>query len=231
MRPARCLLLLFVILSAGESIAQNYDADSVLYTPIPKEKPSRKPLPIFRDTSTVRSGVLYFFNVNMGPLPDCSDCGTNALFLSASTIHGITIGKKLRVAAGMGVDSYYAWQVVPFFGNVSYDLVGTKNAHALFIQAQYGVSAASRGDREEDWALVDTDGGQYMSAQLGYRLKYHDINFAILAGMKRQYLYSYYEYPGNPYFEDGIWKTGTTNTRNVKTQLDRFMLMLSIGWR
>lgn len=212
--------------------AQEFDADSVYYSPISKSKskPKSKPLPIFRDTVPAGKYIGYFFNMNMGPLIGCDDCISKDVMFSFSTIHGVTVGRKLRTGIGAGFDSYTTWNTIPLFGNVSFDIAGTKNTHALFIQVQYGWAHAWHQKLESEWGLAGTTGGTYLSGQLGYRLRYHSVRFAILAGLKQQTVKSHFEYPGNLFFEDGIWKTGPLTTTDMTTRMDRFVVTLSIGW-
>lgn len=223
-------LVIPILLLATSMQAQEFDADSVYYTAIPKSQSSKKPLPIFRDTLAAGKYFDYFFNVNMGPLIGCDDCISKDVMFSFSTIHGVTIGRKLRTGLGAGLDSYYTWNAIPLFGNVSFDFAGSKNTHALFIQMQYGWAHAWHQKSENEWGLADTRGGTYLCGQLGYRLRYHSVRFAILAGVKQQRVLSHFEYPGNLYYEDGTWKSGPSTTRDVKTRMDRFVITLSVGW-
>ena len=98
--------------------AQDFEADSVYYTPISKsvESPKKKaPAKIFVDTVQHGKSIEYFFNIQVGPLIGCNDCGeSKEVTFTSSTIHGITIGKKLRTGIGIGFDSYDTWQTMPF---------------------------------------------------------------------------------------------------------------------
>jgi hypothetical protein len=228
-------ILLNLMLVTGVGYAQNFDADSVYYRPIPKTPQNAvkkiTPAKIFRDT--VRNDRLfrYFFNVQVGPLIGCNDCskGKDITFTS-STLHGTTIGKKLRTGIGIGFNSYHLWQTLPVFASASWDLLGTKNTQALFVQLDYGWSAAWKQYEDSDFALANVEGGKMIKAQVGYRIKYHNLKIAWAIGSKFQEVSAYYEYPTFYYNEEGMLVEGTPNTTTVKKDMKRLVLSLSIGW-
>lgn len=238
----RCVFLLIILVCSGSlAIGQDFEADSVFYTPIAK-KTGSKPTPkkIFRDTVENSRRIEYFFNVQSGALigkaPSgdligCTDCGeSKEITFSTATIHGITIGKKLRTGLGIGFDSYSDWKTLPLFGSVSWDLLGTKNTHALFIQANYGWSKPWRVKSGWD-NPTSVEGGQMASAQIGYRIKYHDATISLAVGPKTQRVYRYFEYPTYYYLSDGTMVEGTPSKTTIKEDLGRFMISLSVGWK
>lgn len=232
-----CIFILVSLMLFASAIhAQNFDADSIYYTPIPKaaESAAKKPFPrkIFLDTIQNDKLIQYFFNVQAGPLIGCNDCsqGKEVTFTS-STVHGITIGKKFRTGIGVGFDSYYSWQTLPLFGSVSWDLLGTKNTQALFVQFNYGWSKPWRKKTEWEYGFAGIDGGRMANAQIGYRIKYHDLKISLAIGSKRQQVYTYFEFPTFIYLEDGTMVPGTPSTTTVKQDMKRLMFSLAIGWK
>lgn len=227
------LSLLVVLILSGTVDAQDFEADSIYYTPISK-KTGNKPTPkkIFEDTITRRGGFEYFFNVQVGSLVGCNDCGQGKdVTTTATTVHGVTIGRKLRVGGGIGLDSYRAWQTLPIFGSVSWDLLGTRNTQALFVQFQYGW-AAGAWRRHEPWDTnFEVDGRQMINPGIGYRIKYHDVTIALAAGAKIQRVLTTWEYPSYYYTQEGMWVEGTPNKTTIREDMSRFMITMVIGWK
>jgi hypothetical protein len=225
--------LIVFLLTTAETYAQDFDSDSVYYTPIPSsnEKQARQ-RGIFHDTVENDRQYGYFFNLQVGSLVGCNDCSEGKeITFTASTIHGVTIGKKFRTGVGIGLDSYYNWQTMPVFISISTDVFGTKNTNAIFIQINYGWSQSWRNDPYEEYGLKDTDGGTMFGTQLGYRIKYHDIKISLSIGTKYQRVYTNYEYPTYYYTEEGVMKQGTPSTTIIQQSMNRFMFALTIGWK
>ena len=63
-------ILLFGIVATGYS--QSFEADSVFYAPL--EKPNEKKVKLNNESINPKT-VGYFFNLQMGPLIGCNDCG------------------------------------------------------------------------------------------------------------------------------------------------------------
>jgi hypothetical protein len=235
--------------------APDFDADSIYYTPIPKVKPTeqskrgsyatedqfveqtRKPNPfaagvIRADSVTSEKFIQYFFNVQVGSLIGCTDCiADKEVSFTASTVHGITIGNKLRVGGGLGFDSYYSWQTVPFFGSVSWDLLGTKNTNALFIQCNYGWSSPWRTEKAWEYGQTSVDGGQMFYGMAGVRLKYYDLRLSFSVGGKVQEVYTYIDSPTFYYDINGNPISGTSSTTTIAETMKRFAVTITIGWK
>ncbi len=224
-----------VLLIAATAIqAQNFDADSVYYTPIPvavKKEDHR--IKVFRDSLPNDKPYGYFFNLQVGPLIGCSDCSKGKeITFTASTIHGITIGKKLRTGLGIGLDSYTEWHTMPIFGSVSWDVFGTKNTNAIFLQFNYGWSKPWRNKSREqyEYGFKDVDGGRMVNTQIGYRIKYHDVRIALSVGTKYQRVSANYEYPNYYYIQQGA-NQGASNTRVIQHSMNRLQFALTVGWK
>jgi len=233
----KCTFILVGLMLIAQAIhAQNFDADSVYYTPIPKtvESVSKETSPrmIFRDTVQNDKLIQYFFNVQAGPMIGCKECekGKEVTFTS-STVHGITVGKKLRTGLGVGFDSYYSWQTLPLFGSASWDVIGTRNTQALFVQFNYGWSKPWRKQTAWENTPTGVDGGRMISTQIGYRIKYHDMRISLAAGSKFQRVYTYYETPSYYYLEDGTMVQGPSNRTTIKADMRRLMISMTIGWK
>lgn len=213
--------------------AQDYDADSVYYTPIDRTRPAtvERTVRVFRDTVRHQKFIRYYADVTVGMLTGCHDCVTGTEFTSStSTAHGITLGRKTRIGAGLGFDSYYMWNVVPVFGSASYDLVGTRNTHAVFVQFNYGYGMAWHTQQTYEPAPADVEGGVMLSAWMGYRIRYHGLRIGIAAGYKRQSTSLAYETPTWVPDGQGGWMPGTPSRTQVNIDLGRAVLNLSLSW-
>lgn len=219
----------------AEVNAQNFEADSVYYSLIPREpqKPTKKTtlLRIFKDTTRYAPRFQYFFNVQVGPvIGDDDHNGNNDITFTTSTLHGITLGRKLRAGIGLGFDSYDSWQSTPLYGSVSWDLLGTKNTQALFAQFDYGWSKAWKQRDDTDFDLADSKGGKMYNALIGYRIKYHKLKIGLSVGSKFQQVYAYYEYPTYYYTVEGIIMEGSPTKKTIQKDMKRLILSLVIGW-
>jgi hypothetical protein len=199
-------LFVFMILIIGETSAQTIPSDSV----------ARPKL------------ISYFFNVQSGPLVGCTDCKKVKNYsFSASTIHGLKIGEKLRAGVGLGFDTYRDWRVLPFFGSVSWDLFGKKNK--VFTQLNYGWARAWN-PYVEMFGYNAVKGGQSFAAMMGYRIAYGDMRIALLAGWKSQITTMSHEQPyyswlmANTVYESSFRQT-------TKSNLNRIAISLSVGWK
>jgi hypothetical protein len=185
--------------------------------------------PMSSDTLNRGKFISYYFNIQTGALIGCGDCkiGKEVTF-STSTIHGIRVGKKLRVGAGLGFDSYPNWQTLPLFGSVSWDLAGKKNV--IFTQLNYGWARAWKPFSEQEYGFKDANGGQTFSAMIGYRIRSGDIQVAVLAGYKFQlatayYTYDYYSWPSS------FSNNETATLQTIKENMNRLAISLSVGWK
>lgn len=182
-----------------------------------------------QDSSVVRK-LEYYFQIQTGALIGCTSCSDGKqISFSGSTIHGIKVGRKLRVGAGVGLDSYYEWNTIPVFGSVSWDIVGKKNA--LFAELNYGGTLASwRYVNFPEYGYQDSDGGTVYSYGLGYRIKYDKIRISAGVSRKTQVMTSYYEYP-TYYWDNNNYIMGEPSTKTVKNELNRLMVWVAVGWK
>lgn len=170
--------------------------------------------------------VAYFFSLQSGAL-----FGDQVTF-SASTIHGVKLGRKLRVGAGIGFDSFEDAQTMPLFGSASWDLFGKKNV--VFVQMNYGWAPyAWTPALKDSYGFKKINGGETFSAMIGYRIKYGDVRLAMLVGYKHQEVKIYSEYPIYYYsFLSSIAPGGyPTNSQTLSESMNRFAVSLSVGWR
>jgi hypothetical protein len=187
---------------------------------------------VFRDTTQSGKRVAYYFDMSLGALVGCSDCpdGTELTF-TTSTTHGVTMGRKTRIGLGAGFDSYLGWKTVPVFASASYDLVGTKNTHAVFVQAQYGWGFAWYQRSSFAGPPTDQNGGIVFATLIGYRVKYHNLRIAIATGYKRQSASLVYETPSWHPDEHGVWVEGTPHRATVDVDMGRAMLSVAFSWK
>ncbi|HRI78214.1 MAG TPA: hypothetical protein PLR06_01660 [Cyclobacteriaceae bacterium] len=165
--------------------------------------------------------IHYFFSVQSGLLAGKS---AESITYTASTIHGVVIGNRLRVGGGLGIDSYDQWQTSPLFGSIGYDLLSYGN-NGLFVQVNYGWSHGWM-QKQEGTASKSAGGGKMFNAMMGYRIKAGDLSVSISAGYKFQYVFSDYTY----------WYTNFGSTypgyrEHIDQDIERFVFSLGIGWR
>lgn len=234
--PLRAILLIFTATTSFINIAtaQSYDSDSIYYTPINRTSPPalERSVGVFQDTTQKHDLTSYYFDVSMGVLAGCSDCisGTEFTF-ATSTTHGITLGRKTRIGAGVGFNTYVGWQSLPLFGSVSYDVLGTKNTHALFVRGQYGWSHVWHHRLPNEMPAKDVQGGVMFGAFIGYRVRYHNLRISISGGFQQQQTTSVYETETWIPSDTGVWIRGTPNRTTVETTMGRGVLNLAFSWK
>jgi len=223
--------------------AQDFEADSIYYTPIPKVKPDpsgkdeqvRRANPFAEvpgDSTASNKYIQYFFNVQVGSLIGCSDCiSEKEVSFTASTVHGITVGDKFRLGGGLGFDSYMDWQTMPVFASLSWDLLGTRNTNALFLQFNYGFALPWRTEHLLEVGATGVDGGQMVYGMAGMRLKYHDLRISFSIGGKVQAVSSYFETPNFYWDVNGNPIQGTSTKTTIEETMKRLALTMSIGWK
>lgn len=221
--------------------AQDFDADSIYYTPIPKVKspePVKKISPFAEspaqagDTTLKKRFVDYFFNLQVGSLIGCDDCiSEKEVTISASTVHGATIGEKFRIGGGIGFDSYYNWQTMPIFASASWDVLGTRNTNALFLQFNYGWSMPWRTEKTWEYGETGVNGGQMVHGMAGFRLKYYDMRISFTLGGKYQSVSTYFETPTWYYDNNGNLVEGRSSRTTIEESLRRFSMAVTIGWK
>lgn len=227
---AATILTFFVGITA---IAQNFDSDSVYYSPIQKatSKQTQRLQKVQEDVRANSKKFSYFFTLQTGALIGCKECSFGReISFSSATVHGVTIGRKLRVGAGLGFDTYQNWQTVPLFGSVSWDLFGNKNKNALFLQFNYGWAKAMANMATLSY-YQDVDGGRMVSTQVGYRIRYHDLKIAFGIGSKYQRVSASYGYPSYYYDFVGTLVPGNFSRTTLRESMNRLSLMISIGWK
>ena len=174
--------------------------------------------------------VEYYYQFQSGALIGCTTCSDGKqISFSGSTTHGIKIGEKLRVGAGVGLDSYFEWNTMPVYGSVSWDLIGKKNA--LYAELNYGGALASwRSLEYQEYGYQKTDAGKVYSYGMGYRIKYEKLRISIGVGRKTQLVTSFYEYP-TYYWNNNNYVLGEPSRKTVKNEMNRLMLWLAVGWK
>ncbi|HEV8514265.1 MAG TPA: hypothetical protein VGQ59_13375 [Cyclobacteriaceae bacterium] len=220
------LLSLFIlVIRVSTAFSQEYDSDSVQYTPISKSTPKLK-------EEVISKQLEYFFNIQTGTLVGCNDCDKGKEFtFSVTTVQGVTIGNKFRAGIGIGFDSYQNWQTLPLYGMASWDLVGDKNKNALFVQVNYGwahpwfVRDGSYSYYSFD-PFTNVGGGRMLNPQIGYRVSYYNLKLSIVAGYKFQSI-TYKK----PYYYCPACDFSQTSYDEVTQDMNRVQLMMSVGWR
>ena len=227
------LLVLVNGIAVSMSLAQNYDSDSVYYTPIPNPKPARARRS--DDDKNNANPIAYFFIIQTGTLVGCNDCSKGKEFtFSAATIQGITIGRRLRTGIGLGFDSYQNWQTLPIYGMVSWDLIGNKNRNAVFVQMSYGwahpwfVKDGAYASYVAD-PFSSVEGGRMINPQIGYRINYYDLKLTVAIGYKFQQIH--YKKPGYFYPNCPQCDFPQLSFDEITQDMNRVQLVIGIGWK
>jgi hypothetical protein len=226
----KILPLFFLLCSVATSFAQeDYEADSVRYTALPKPTTSGK-----NKTELLPSSkkAQYFFTIQVGSLVGCNDCDRGKDFtFSAATVHGVSVGNKLRLGVGLGFDSYLNWQTLPLFGQASWDLFGSRDKNALFVQMAYGW-AHPWFVRSGQYSYYTSDpfqhieGGRMINPQIGYRIKYYDLRISFSLGYKHQNIS--YQVNNNIYCDPAACPPNL-QWSDVSRETDRFQFNLILG--
>jgi len=186
---------------------------------------------LLADTVKSSKQVAYFFYLQSGALIGCNECSRGkGVSFSGATVHGVKLGRRLRVGGGMGIDTYYNWNNLPVFGSISWDLLARKNA--FFVLLNYGGTLTSwKYSPFDEYGYKESNGGRMVNPMVGYRITYHDISISLLAGYKSQKMASFYEYPS--YYWDPIngQLLGDPMTTKMSRELNRFMISLTVGWK
>jgi hypothetical protein len=199
----------------------------------PPSKPNPFAVPLSRADSVISDRYIeYFFNVQVGALVGCNDCLVDKeVSFTASTVHGITVGNKFRLGGGIGFDAYYSWQTVPFFASLSWDVLGTKNTNALFVQVNYGYSSPWRTEKIIEYGETSVDGGQMFYGMAGFRLKYYDLRIAFTVGGKVQQVSTEFQSPTWYLDVNGNPIQGTSSRSVIDETMKRLAIGVTIGWR
>lgn len=178
--------------------------------------------------------VEYFYQVKMGTLIGCTKCSDGKqISFSGSTTHGIKLGRRVRVGAGFGLDSYLAWNIVPVFGSVSWDMPTKKNAaNALFVHFDYGGALAVwRPMIYIEDQFQDVEVQRNYTYGLGYRIKSNNLRISAGIGRKSQKVTSYYSYPTYYFNANGEYVMGEPSTQTTKNIYNRLMIWMAVGWK
>ncbi len=219
-------LSVLYILMLLPSFAQDFDRDSIFYTPIEKgltKKTIEPPEP--------KRKSHYYFNFLSGTLIGNSGInGEESATYSFTTTHGVRLGNRLSVGVGLGFDSYWGWKAMPVFGSLSYDLLGKKNR--LFVQLNYGKSWVKKAESQYEYGTTTYNGGGMINPSLGYKIVYHDLRLYILAGFKMQKVNMYTEYPGYySYANRLIAPTPNSSYSNTELSMNRAYFSIGFGWK
>lgn len=222
------------LIPAGKLSAQDFEADSIYYTPISKTSPvnEKGKYKVFNDTLPNTRPVRYYFDISVGTVVGCVDCPKRPEFtFTTSTTHGVTLGRKARAGLGAGFDTYAGWQTLPLFGSLSFDLFGTRNTHAVVVQLQYGWALAWYDVPDFTPSPADTNGGPVLATMLGYRLRYHNLFIVFTAGFKQQSTSVTYESENWTRNERGEWVLGRPNRRIIDIEFNRLSANIAFSWR
>ncbi|HYC86222.1 MAG TPA: hypothetical protein VEB86_13410 [Chryseosolibacter sp.] len=131
---------------------------------------------------TSRFALTYFNQFTAGGLLGKRENGGHTV--SASMIHGVR-WKWLSMAAGLSLDSYHEWNIVPVYGSIGLDLGRSPNS-GFFVQFSAGPSIVRHIDREFAFVVFKEEGGRMTYPSLGYRIRSEKWSMYVIAGYKFQ---------------------------------------------
>ncbi len=208
------------------TVAQNFEGDSIYYTPLGKnivQKATLEPLLV--------KNARYFFAFQSGALMGGSVIGEKGMTtFSFATTHGVRLGKRFGVGVGAGFDSYFGWKALPLFGSVSFDVLGKKNK--VFVQVNYGGAWVKKAKSPYEYGATTYDGGRMINPSVGYKIVYGDVRLYIQVGYKLQRITMNSEYPS--YFSYSYSRIAPLpNSSFSKTELsmNRAYFSIGFGWR
>ena len=215
------------ILVVFNTVAQDFDSDSIYYTPI--ERTITKV-----DTESINlpdKRIHYFFNFLSGALVGGSGINEEGMAtFTFSTVHGVRIGKRLSAGAGLGFDSYLGWKAMPLFGSLSYDLFGKRNK--VFVQLNYGTAWVSRIMTGYEYGNTSHTGSKMFNPSLGYKISSGNLRLYIQAGYKIQKINMYAVYPGYySYANRLIAPTPNSSYSNTELSMNRAYFSIGFGWK
>jgi hypothetical protein len=184
------------------------------------------------DTASIRRRISYFFTMGMGTMIGCNECkitGKTAGF-TASTTHGLRLGKRLSVGAGIGFDAYEKWKTVPMFSSASWRWLGKKNN--VFLQLKYGYAFASLNQDARSFGYANDRGGEMINSSIGYQIGYGDLRLGFSAAYQFQRVFSSYKLPflySCPYC--AFASVMNESTKEIRTDMNRFVLGMTVGWK
>jgi hypothetical protein len=215
------------VLTVFTSAAQNFDSDSIYYTPI--ERASAK---IEVERNLPDKKIHYFFNFLSGTLVGGSGMnGEGMATFTFSTVYGARFGKRLSVGAGLGFDSYLGWKAMPFFGSLSYDLFGKSNK--VFVQLNYGIALVNKVTTGYEYGNTTNYNGRGMfNPSLGYKIVNENLRLYIQVGYKMQRINMNNVYP--VYYSTSFRSIAPTpNSYYTDTELsiNRAYFSIGFGWK
>jgi hypothetical protein len=185
------------------------------------------------DTSLRKSNLTYYFSFGMGAMIGCEQCkatGTTASF-TTSMVHGVRIGRKGSVGAGVAFDAYENWKTLPLFGSASWDLFGKSNK--VFVQLNYGYASAwiNKADAMA-YGYKSSTGGKMINPLLGYRIQSGNVRILFSVGFKFQRVFSSYNYP--TYYAYPTYASFAPlppNTKVIRMDMSRLAVGMGISWK
>ena len=182
------------------------------------------------DSSLRKSKVTYYFTFGMGTMMGCEKCqatGPTASF-TTSMVHGVRIGRKGSVGAGIGFDAYENWKTLPLFGSASWDLFGKRNK--VFVQLNYGYASAWINKDATAYGYKRSEGGKMINPLLGYRIQSGNVRILFSVGYKFQRVFSSYDYPTS-YATYDSFAPLPPSTKEIRMDMNRFVMGMAIGWK
>jgi hypothetical protein len=183
-----------------------------------------------KDSTRSKPMLGYFFNVGVGGMIGCSNCSMTGKLVNftLTTVHGIRIGDRLSVGAGVGFDQYENWKTMPLYGSASWDLFGRKNK--VFVQMNYGYASGWINKAVEGYGYKKSSGGQFIYPAIGYSVHQGKLRINFTAGYKRQTVEADYNtfYPLYQPWSSQV-PAPTSDSETINTTLRRAVFTMSIG--
>jgi len=140
------------------------------------------------DSSKVQK-LSYYNSFVSGVLIGCGSCNEGKDFtFSFLTQHGVAVTPWLKIAGGIGMDTYSNWRMFPLVFGITID--PGKLKRAPYVQATAGHAWGRYLMKEYYWSdRTQEDGGFTASLMAGYRMNVENASLYIQAGYKHQLAY------------------------------------------
>ncbi len=151
-------------------------------------------------TDSLKQQGKYFNTFLSGALVGCGNCTSGKDFtLSFVTMHGLEFRSGIKLALGLGIDTYYDWRLFPVLIGVTFDKEEKPNAVFFHVNAghSFGRYLLAR-PFEEDY--LKSHGGFTINPMLGYRIGNDKIRLYVQAGYKFQKASFIIDYSNNFYY-------------------------------
>lgn len=137
-------------------------------------------------TDSLKQNHRYFSTFLSGALIGCGNCSNGKDFtFSFVTMHGVEFKSGIKLAAGLGLDTYYDWRLFPVVIGITFDKETKPNAVYFHVNAGHAFGRYLLANPyEEDF--ITSRGGFTINPMVGFRIGNEKIRLYVQAGYKFQ---------------------------------------------